>query len=62
MAKLPGVIGAGKIGKAFINIMNGFGARVIAYDKYPDPEINKIKTDTGRAWKIGVPSKRSLLG
>ena len=36
--KTVGVIGAGKIGKAFINIMNGFGGRVIAYDKYQDPK------------------------
>ena len=40
-SKTVGVIGAGKIGKAFINIMNGFGAKVIAYDKFPDPEVAK---------------------
>ena len=39
--KTIGVIGAGKIGKAFINIMNGFGTRVIAYDKFEDPKIAK---------------------
>ena len=30
-----GVIGAGKIGRAFISICNGFGMRVLAYDKFP---------------------------
>ena len=39
--KTVGVIGAGKIGKAFIAIMNGFGARVIAYDKFEDSEAAK---------------------
>ena len=33
--KTVGVIGTGKIGKCFINIAEGFGMRVIAYDKYP---------------------------
>ncbi len=33
--KTIGVIGTGKIGQAFCNIALGFGARVIAYDKYP---------------------------
>lgn len=34
--KTIGVIGTGKIGKAFIKIMLGFGCRVLAYDKFPD--------------------------
>ncbi len=34
--KTIGVIGTGKIGKCFINIMKGFGANVIAYDVYKD--------------------------
>ncbi len=33
--KTIGLIGTGKIGQAFCNIALGFGARVIAYDKYP---------------------------
>lgn len=33
--KTVGVIGTGQIGQAFCNIMLGFGARVVAYDKYP---------------------------
>lgn len=39
--KTVGVVGAGKIGKAFINIMNGFGCRVIAYDKFEDEKTAK---------------------
>lgn len=38
--KTVGVIGTGKIGKIFINICNGFGMNVIAYDKYPDTSLN----------------------
>lgn len=34
--KTVGVIGTGKIGKAFIEIMKGFGANVIAYDLFKD--------------------------
>ncbi len=34
--KTVGVVGAGKIGKAFINIMNGFGTRILVYDKFQD--------------------------
>lgn len=32
--KTIGVIGAGRIGQCFINIANGFGAKVIVYDEY----------------------------
>ena len=39
--KTVGVIGAGKIGKAFINIMNGFGTKVLAYDKFQDEKLAK---------------------
>lgn len=31
-SKTVGVVGAGKIGRAFINIMNGFGCNVLVYD------------------------------
>lgn len=34
--KTVGVIGTGKIGKVFINIMKGFGTEVLAYDVFPD--------------------------
>ena len=33
--KTVGVIGTGKIGRAFIDICKGFGMRVLAYDVYP---------------------------
>lgn len=33
--KTVGVIGTGKIGRAFIDICRGFGMRVVAYDAYP---------------------------
>jgi D-lactate dehydrogenase len=36
-----GVIGTGKIGKAFIKIAQGFGMNVLAYDIYPDYEASK---------------------
>ncbi|MBL7743704.1 MAG: 2-hydroxyacid dehydrogenase [Chitinophagaceae bacterium] len=39
--KTVGVIGTGKIGQAFIRIMQGFGCKVIAYDKYPLEELKK---------------------
>ena len=38
--KTMGVIGTGKIGKVFINICKGFGMNVIAYDKYPDKNLD----------------------
>lgn len=34
--KTVGVVGTGKIGKVFIQIMNGFGTKVIAYDLFKD--------------------------
>ncbi len=34
--KTAGVIGTGRIGKALIRILSGFGMKVIAYDPYPD--------------------------
>lgn len=39
--KTVGVIGTGKIGKAFIRIMKGFGCHVIAFDSYPDMEFSQ---------------------
>ncbi|KRM96421.1 D-lactate dehydrogenase [Liquorilactobacillus aquaticus DSM 21051] len=36
-----GVIGTGRIGRAAINIYRGFGAKVIAYDVYPNSELEK---------------------
>ena len=38
--KTVGVIGTGKIGRAFCEIMKGFGCRVLAYDKYPSKDLS----------------------
>lgn len=37
--KTVGVIGTGKIGQIFINIMRGFGCRILAFDKYPNKDL-----------------------
>jgi len=39
--KTLGVIGVGRIGKHVIRIANGFGMRVIAYDAYTNPALEK---------------------
>ena len=39
--KTVGVIGTGKIGKVFCQIMKGFGTRILAYDVYPDEKASK---------------------
>ena len=38
--KTIGVIGTGKIGKVMINIANGYGMRVLAYDLFPNQSLN----------------------
>lgn len=38
--KTIGVIGTGKIGRIFIDICNGFGMKVIAYDPFPIKDSN----------------------
>ncbi|MDE6148565.1 MAG: 2-hydroxyacid dehydrogenase [Ruminococcus sp.] len=45
--KTVGVIGTGKIGKAFISICKGFGMKVLAYDLYPaqDADFEYVKLD-----------------
>ena len=35
--KTVGVVGTGKIGRIFADICRGFGMRVLAYDKFPNP-------------------------
>ena len=37
-SKTVGVVGTGKIGRVFADICKGFGMKVVAYDKYPDPD------------------------
>lgn len=36
--KTVGIIGTGKIGRVFANICKGFGMKVLAYDKFPNPD------------------------
>jgi len=38
--KTVGIVGTGKIGAAFAKIMKGFGCQVLAFDKYPDKDLN----------------------
>lgn len=46
--KTVGVVGTGKIGRAFSSICRGFGMRVLGYDKYPaeDAGIEYVPLDT----------------
>jgi D-lactate dehydrogenase len=39
--KTAGIIGTGKIGKVTINILKGFGMRVLGFDAFPDKEYQK---------------------
>ena len=36
--KTVGIIGTGKIGRVFGDICKGFGMKILAYDKFPNPE------------------------
>lgn len=49
--KTVGVVGTGKIGTCFINICNGFGMKVLCYDKFPvkDSGFNYVSLD--EIWK-----------
>jgi D-lactate dehydrogenase len=40
--KTFGVIGTGKIGYIFCQLLQGFQARILAYDPYPNPEVTKL--------------------
>ncbi len=42
--KTVGIIGTGKIGRVFINICRGFGMKVLAYDKFPAPNLDNGDT------------------
>lgn len=39
-SKTVGCIGTGRIGKAFVKIMRGFGCKVLCYDAYPSDEVS----------------------
>ncbi|MDO4514135.1 MAG: 2-hydroxyacid dehydrogenase, partial [Lachnospiraceae bacterium] len=41
--KTAGIIGTGKIGIAMAEICKGFGMKVIAYDKYPNPSLQGVE-------------------
>jgi len=45
--KTIGIVGTGKIGRVFIDICNGFGMKVIAYDKFPakDSDIEYVSLE-----------------
>lgn len=40
--KIAGVIGTGKIGQCMINIFNGFNMKVLAYDPYPNENLDAV--------------------
>lgn len=48
--KTVGVVGTGKIGRVFIDICNGFGMKVLAYDKFPNKELE----ESGKAKYVGL--------
>lgn len=39
--KTIGLIGTGRIGQIFSQLMSGFGCKIIAYDKYPNKELQE---------------------
>jgi D-lactate dehydrogenase len=43
--KIVGVVGTGKIGRAFSRIMLGFGAKVLATDMIEDTELKQLGVD-----------------
>ncbi len=49
--KTAGIVGTGKIGRIMIDILRGFGMKVIAYDRFPakDTDIEYVSLDT--LWK-----------
>ncbi|MBQ4082300.1 MAG: 2-hydroxyacid dehydrogenase [Clostridia bacterium] len=38
--KTVGVVGTGRIGRVFIDICKGFGMNILAYDKFPAPDVD----------------------
>lgn len=42
--KTVGIVGTGKIGATVAKIMDGFGCRILAYDKYPNDSLRSILT------------------
>lgn len=46
--KTIGIVGTGKIGKVMINIAKGYGMKILAYDPYPDKnlDVNYVNLET----------------
>lgn len=42
VGKTVGVVGTGQIGATFARIMAGFGCQLLAYDPYPDPQVEAL--------------------
>ena len=42
VGKTVGVVGTGQIGATFARIMNGFGCKLLAYDPFPNPEVEAL--------------------
>ncbi|QKS85121.1 2-hydroxyacid dehydrogenase [Pseudomonas bijieensis] len=42
VGKTVGVIGTGQIGATFAQIMAGFGCQLLAYDPYPNPQVEAL--------------------
>ena len=42
-----GIVGTGRIGKAFVDICRGFGMKILAYDKYPQqiPDVEYVSLE-----------------
>ena len=49
--KTVGVVGTGKIGRVFIDICRGFGMKVLAYDKYPNPDFGLDYVPLEEIWE-----------
>ncbi|HIT73671.1 hydroxyacid dehydrogenase [Tyzzerella sp. An114] len=49
--RTAGVIGTGKIGKCMINILKGFGMKIICYDAYPDTKSGLEYVDLDTLYK-----------
>ncbi|WP_084381250.1 2-hydroxyacid dehydrogenase [Pseudomonas mucidolens] len=44
VGKTVGVVGTGQIGATFAKIMAGFGCTLLAYDPYPNPQVEALGT------------------
>lgn len=42
VGKTVGIVGTGQIGATFAKIMSGFGCKLLAYDPYPNPQVEAL--------------------